>query len=395
MADEVAGRTIPRLYGVARREPLHTMLTEAIGAAGGRVLVATPATTVPFYFGVAGPADDRFGLVVYPFTANQKVTANRPVDEHRFQIRYGAEETWREDHRLHHDVAQVDTTLVLGVHVARRVFVGVDPLLYDPLPMGISFEFKEADVAEAARTGWHVYERVTRAGQVRAARVLESDETVVIFKPDRLLDYVRLQREAVELGYDSPLRFVAAAHLPSRRAAPTPIVLHQLEQTLHLTSQEILNIIAERHRRGVALKGGAAEYKLEQSLRADPRWSEVVVLDKDAQPDFSVVPVGGDSFTIECKNCSPKRYENGDFRVEVQKTRPSAGDPAGRYYRVDQFDVVAACLFAPTKEWRFVFKATRRLTRHPDFPDRVAPMQRVDSTWTNDLIAAVTEARGH
>jgi hypothetical protein len=331
--------------------------------------------------------------MIYAFTANQRPTVNRPPDEHRFQIRYGAEETWSEDHRLHHDKALVDTTLVLGVHVDRRVLIGVDPLLYDPLPMGISFEFKEKHVAAAEKSGWHVFERITRSGSVRKARVLESNETVVVFKPERLLDYVRLQREAVELGYDSPLRFVAASDIIGRRAALTSGGLHQLEQTLQLTSREILDVIAERNRLGVALKGGVAEYKLTLLLRADPRWANVMVLDRDGQPDFEITERDGGRFTIECKNCSPQPYENGDFKVEVQKTRASASDRASRYYRVDQFDIVAACLFAPTKRWEFVFKATRRLDRHPDFPDRIAPTQRVDASWTSDLAVALRDAR--
>jgi hypothetical protein len=136
-----------------------------------------------------------------------------------------------------------------------------------------------------------------------------------------------------------------------------------------------------------------AEYKLTLLLRADPRWANVMVLDRDGQPDFEITERDGGRFTIECKNCSPQPYENGDFKVEVQKTRASASDRASRYYRVDQFDIVAACLFAPTKRWEFVFKATRRLDRHPDFPDRIAPTQRVDASWTSDLAVALRDAR--
>lgn len=78
---------------------------------------------------------------------------------------------------------------------------------------------------------------------------------------------------------------------------------------------------------------------------------------------------------VECKNCSPRRYANGDIKVEVQKTRATQGDPAGRLYRLDQFDVVAACLFAPTGSGRH--------------PDRLAPLQRVTEDGSSTLPKAL------
>jgi hypothetical protein len=73
------------------------------------------------------------------------------------------------------------------------------------------------------------------------------------------------------------------------------------------------------------------------------------------------------------------------MKVEVQKTRASQADPASRFYRVDQFDVVAACLYSPTREWTFRFQCTDALTRHSRFPDRIAPIQRIEDTWVTSL----------
>lgn len=92
---------------------------------------------------------------------------------------------------------------------------------------------------------------------------------------------------------------------------------------------------------------------------------------------------------MECKNASPRRYKNGDMKVEVQKTRATQGDPAGRFYRHDQFDVVAACLFAPTGQWRFAYRSTSLLERDGRFPDRLAPLQRVTDDWASNLMEAV------
>jgi hypothetical protein len=75
--------------------------------------------------------------------------------------------------------------------------------------------------------------------------------------------------------------------------------------------------------------------------------------------------------------------------VEVQKTRSSKGAPESRLYSPEQFDVVAACLFPATRRWEFRFKATAALVRDPRYPDRLAPVQQVDPSWAERLVAAL------
>jgi hypothetical protein len=260
--------------------------------------------------------------------------------------------------------------------------------------MGISFEFKDQDVQQARRAGWHVYERVTRQGPRRGPRAVERIETVVMFRPERLLDYTRLEREASDLGLDPPLRFMAALATASRQPTHGGAVgsLHQLEEQFSMSSAEILNMINRRNRLAVAVRGGVAEFHLDRHLRGGTTLAQVESLDLDGPPDFQVTTTEGRVLTVECKNASPKRYENGDYRVEVQKTRASKNDPASRYYHVGQFDVVAAGLYAPTGRWDFVFRASRLLARHPDFPDRIAPLQRVDAGWHREVSDALREA---
>ncbi len=110
-------------------------------------------------------------------------------------------------------------------------------------------------------------------------------------------------------------------------------------------------------------------------------------LDIDAMHDFNVTLTDGRRFRVECKNASPKTSAAGDFRVEVQKTRASKGDPASRFYAADAFDVVAACLFSPTGRWEFRFGVTSEMTKHKDFPDRLAPIQTISGSWVSDLTA--------
>jgi hypothetical protein len=129
---------------------------------------------------------------VCPDVANE--LAGQP-DEHRLQIRYGSEDTWLDEHPIGRDVAHIDTTLVLGVHLEADLLIGLDPSLYDPLPMGISIEFKDNHVKAAqGQEGWHVVERDNLTGRRRPnPRAPQGLETLVLFRPSRLLDYVRLE----------------------------------------------------------------------------------------------------------------------------------------------------------------------------------------------------------
>lgn len=333
-------------------------------------------------------------MLAYPFTANHRVISGRPADEHRLQIRYGGEESWgQRAHDIGRDVAGIDTTLVLGVHVQHDLLIGLDPNLYDPLPMGISIEFKDHQVGATLQSpeGWQVFERDNIPGRRRrAARAREGLETVVMFQPRRLLDYVRFERTASDLRLDPALRLTTATEATRPPATPGPAVasVHELERQFEMTSAEILEMISERGRLSTAVRGGVAEFHLRKLLESDPQVAEVRDLDKDGMHDFDVTMRNGAQIRVECKNASPKRYADGDIKVEVQKTRASQGDPAGRLYRINQFDVIAACLRGPTGQWAFRYRRTDQLTPHDGFPDRIAPLQRVTVDWADALADA-------
>lgn len=394
----IAGRDYARVYEVGRRQDLHAFLRTAVEASGGRVLYASDPRRAPVYLGVQGASDERLGLLVYPFRMSRIQTRNRPTDESKGQIRYGSEPSWQDgQHWVGRDVAGVDTTLVVGVHLTQGLLIGLDPALYDPLPMGISFYAKDADLAAAAGGGWHVWERLNRPGSVREApRAQGGLETLVAFTPDRLLDYARFERQAADLGLDQPLRFTAAQTAGQRLAPELRGVqpaavggLHLLEEEFALSSLEVMEIIASRNRLAVAVRGGVAEHHLERVLRADPLVDRLVRLDKDAQPDFDVTLADGRRVLVECKNASPKPYADGALKVEVQKTRASKGDPASRLYRTDQFDVLAACVYPPTRVWTFRYRLTAALTPHVEHPGRVAALQRIDASWPSVLAEAL------
>lgn len=399
MSEEyIAGRAYAPVYRVAKeRASLHSRLLAALDQAGGQVLYVSRPDRAPVFLGVEAPSGERLGLLVYPFTANQVSTRNRPADEHRLQIRYGGEKSWDERaHPVGRDLAGVDTTLVLGVHVDVDLFIGLAPALYDPFPMGISVEFKQAQVETvlSSEHGWHVFERDNIGGTRRSApRARDGLETIVLFRPERFLDYVRLERTASDLELDPSLRFAAAvdATLPALPGAKAMPSLHDLEQQFDMSSTEILEVINQRTRLAVAVRGGVAEHHLAKRLDSQAGVAEVASLDEDGRHDFDVTLADGRTVRVECKNCSPQRYANGDIKVEVQKTRATQNDPAGRLYRPDQFDVVAACVYGPTGVWSFRYRRTDLLDRHPKHPDRLAPLHHVTDAWANTLEEAMAQ----
>lgn len=382
----LADRAFGEVYKVQGRTDLHTFLCEAIQASGGRVLYASDPHRAPVYFGVQLDSDERIGMLIYPFRVTRNTIRNRPTNEVRGQIRYGSESSWKRDHPVGRDIAGVDVTMIVGVDLADGVLLGLDANLWDPLPMGISFYAKDTEIEQAKKSGWHVWEKVNRPGTKRSEpRSPTSFETVVAFAPDRLIDYARLERRATSLRLDQPLRYSAAVALADRTASSQLPRRHVLEEQFALTSEQILDIIGGRNRLAVAVRGGVAEHHLENLLRHAPGITSVERLDVDAMHDFNVVLTDGRHLRVECKNASPKTSASGAFKVEVQKTRASKGDPASRFYPVGGFDVVAACLFSPTGRWEFRYELTSRMKTHKDFPDRLAPIQTITSAWTSDL----------
>ena len=387
----VAGRSYARVYRVQDRQDIHEFLVRAVERAGGQVLFASPANRAPLYLGVETAAGDRLGLLIYHFRMKDKLIFNRPADEVRGQMRYGGDASWHEEeHFVGQDVAGVDITLMLGVHVEGDVLLGLQPSIYNPMPLGISFYAKAEKLDLARAQSWAVWEHETKPGKRRTEARSAGLETMIAFTPERLLDYALLERRATDLKLDQPLRFSMAQDVTDQRLANEGAAsgLHELEQEFSLSSREIIDIIAGRGRLKVAVRGGVAEHHLERTLRADPAVNTVERLDQDALHDFDVTMRDGRLLRVECKNASPERYASGDFKVETQKTRASKNDPASRFYRVDQFDVIAACLYSPTREWAFRYQLTDRLARHATFADRLAAMQPVTGTWSPTLAAA-------
>ncbi|WP_322411716.1 hypothetical protein [Microbacterium invictum] len=384
--EPIAGRSVGEVYRVQGRADLHAFLLDAVEESGGRILYASDASRAPIFIGAQLDTDERIGMLIYPFRVTRNAIKNRPVDEVRGQLRYGSEDSWEREHPVGRDVAGLDVTMILGIDIADDVVIGLDANLWDPLPMGISFYAKDSELDQAMRNGWHVWEKINRGGSRRSEpRSPTNLETVVAFVPRRLFDYVRLERRASALRLDPALRYSAALAIGDNANRDTTPIRHVLEEQFALTSEQILDIIGGRNRLAVAVRGGVAEHHLEDQLRRSPDVKQIERLDVDAMHDFNVTLVDGRKLRVECKNASPRTTAGGDFKVEVQKTRASKADPASRFYPVDGFDVVAACLFSPTGKWEFRFGATDAMPRHGSFPDRLAPVQTVTADWRSNL----------
>ncbi|MEW1642174.1 hypothetical protein [Streptomyces sp. NPDC091219] len=397
-----AGRTYFATYRTVGRADVRQAILDALASvkeAGVRVLFVTPDGTTPIYVGLELFDTYRIGLLLYPFRSNRRTTTNRPGDEHRMQIRYGSEKSWHIlDHSLAKDMAGIETTLVMGVDPDLGHFVGLDHTLYDPLPMGISFEYKQEYVEKALESGWYVYERENVPGIRRGIpRSRTGLETVVVFRPDKILHFIHLERRAQRLQLDSPLRYKLAESLAKVDVADLSEVggsggivgRHDLEEAFAMSSNHILDLLSSANRLKVAVRGRVAEWHLEQQLRSTKGLASIEPLDLDGQPDFEVLTTSGVKLRIECKNCSPKLTANGNYRVEVQKTRVSKSDPTSRYYDVSHFQVVAACLFPVTGKWEFRFKRSESLRRHASHDHKIAAMQVVDDSWSPDLLSVL------
>jgi restriction-modification system family protein len=366
-------------YRVIRkdREPLVELILEALRGQGCQILYSSPPTEAPFRITFETPEGERLGIVAYAFLANFKETKNRPLDEHRFQLKYGSKDGLL--HELWQDPFGLYTTLLLGINTEHGFFVGYDPVLHNPTRFFISLEFKQHHVDQILKKGWHVWERERKW---RGAG--EPVEVVVGGKPESFLSFVRFERDAV--GEDQGHRQLLAERALARR--PT---VHMLSREFELTEREVLDLIESAHRLKVAVRGSVAEEHLFRQLSVLPEIRSCSRLPGDG-PDLSVRLHGGKELTIECKNVLRKTDRDGLARLDFQRTRAAKSDPCSRYYSPKDFDVVAACLHAVTERWEFQFALPARLHPHAKCPGKLSSNVHIDDRWSKDPLRVLRTA---
>jgi len=379
---ELAGRSyVPKTYRISTsRAPVIDLLAGAVEASGGRVVSCSfPREAVaPIFMGAEDGEGHRYGLLLYPFTTTRRAIRNRPHAEHRFQIRFGDPTRVRQEaNPLGHDPSGVDVTLVLAVDAERDLIVGLDPLVYAELPMGVSGYYRDAQADAVAATGWSAWAKEKAKPRTDLGPTWDGLESMVGFAPDRFLDYARFEALATGLGLDTGLRIALA-----ERFATGHVARHDLEHLFGVDAATILDIIEANFRLGVAVRGSVAEHHLGVVLDREPAVASHEPIDEDGKPDFRVRLVDGREITIECKNALRDTYRDGDAKVEAQKTRDSG---AGRKYPFHAFDVLAACMFSVTGRWTFRFRWSRDLTPWAKDPHRIGAIQRIDGTWSESL----------
>ncbi len=361
-------------------------IVDSLGRSGCQVIQTTPAREAPFRITFETPLGERLGIIVYAFFANDKLTKNRPNDEHRFQVKYGSKKAG-ELHSLWQDPFGLYTTLFVGINPEQGFFVAADPVLHNPTKHFISIEFKQEHVDEILATGWHAWERVKRMGG-------EPIEVLVGGRPEHFLRYVRLEREA--LGEDPGHRQLLAERLDHKidptqppalvwaQGRPTDSQLHVLAEEFQLTEHEVLDLISGARRLKMAVRGWVAEEHLHRSLTQVEGVERCERLDGEGGPDLRLWYQGRGPIHVECKNVLRNKTREGLARLDFQRTRASKADPCSRYYSSSDFDVVAACLHSVTERWEFCYAATQRFDAHARCHGKLSHIVRIDERWTPD-----------
>ena len=368
------------------KEPLLSFFVEGLKASGCTILATSEPTHAPFLITYETQLGERQGILAYAFFAYSKLTVNRPEDEHRFQIKYGSDETAVLP--VERDPAQLLTTIFVGIDAERGVMIGADPILHDGTKMFISLEFKRAEVERVQRDGWHAWERES------AKRVGEPVEVLVGVKQERILDFVRFERLA--LGLDAGHRQLLAEQLLGnpilRTAVATP---HTLATELRLSGEAVLDLIQGARRLKMAVRGWVAEHHLERLLQGVPGVEDCRRVDEEGRPDIELRFRGSPRVLVECKNVLRTTAADGRPRVDFQRTRASKTDPCSRYYRPGDFSVLAACLHAVTEEWEYRFILTRVLPEHLACVGRIQSNLRVGADWYDNPVDAFVAATSH
>lgn len=377
-----------RRYSVRRssKAALLDFIARGLEQGGCRVLKTSDPSEAPFRITFEDSHGLRHGVIVYAFFANSKDTKNRPSDEHRFQIKYGKKDGL--EHEIWQDPYQIYTTLLVGIDLEREIFVGIDPVLHQFTKFFISIEFKRAEVEAVQESGWHCWERTRRSGDDSPVEVMVGG------KIDRFFDYVQFEQSAN--GIDQGHRFLLAENLDhyliragaedanGKGAVDLPSeVIHHFENEFEMPIEELLGIIQSTPRLLMPVRGWVAERHLKNLLEETPGVDSCIQIETDGKPDFEVVFQGGNPFFVECKNVLRRTLVDGTIRVDFQKTRASKSDPCSRFYRPDDFEVLAACLHPCTERWEFRFRLTSEMAlRQKNCLEHLENNVRISEHWS-------------
>ncbi|MFH0900965.1 MAG: hypothetical protein V2A73_10080, partial [Pseudomonadota bacterium] len=345
------------------RGPLMDFVLDSLETAGCTIIRHTPASEAPFRIALETPMGERMGIIAYAFYANARLTKNRPEDEWRFQVKYGSKDG--RPHEIWQDPFGLYTTLFFGINPDTGIFVGADPEIHNPTKFFVSIELKQAQVDAILRQGWHTWERDRRQGDLDPVEVLVGGTRA------SLLQYLRFER--VAHGLDQGHRQLLAEKMPEAprqsgpelpMVAPPHATMHALAREFEMTETAVLDLIASARRLKMAVRGWVAEEHLVRVLGGVNGVTDCRRSDEEGGPDVTLRYLSSRTLAVQCKNVLRNRAADGSPRLDFQRTRASKGDPCSRFYRVDEYDLVAACLHAVTERWEFRYALPVDLDPH-------------------------------
>jgi hypothetical protein len=161
-----------------------------------------------------------------------------------------------------------------------------------------------------------------------------------------------------------------------------------------MPERAVLDLIASARRLKMAVRGWVAEEHLVKRLAEVRGVSECVRLDIEGGADVSLRFEGSRPLRVQCKNVLRTKLADGTPRMDFQKTRASQGDPCSRYYKPEEYDLIAACLHAVTERWEYKYVIPGVLDRHRRCPQRVGNNVRIDERWSADARSVLASIAG-
>lgn len=370
-------------------------MVHGLQSAGCRIIRFPDPNHAPFKLVFRTADDETVGVILYLFTITSVLTKNRPEDECRFQIKYGSKDG--KLHEIWQDSRGLYTTIFAGIDPETGCWVAADPTLHNPTLFFISLEFKKASFEAAKGNGWHAWERES------SINLNQPVEVLVGGMPNRFLDLVRFERAAkglpqgerhllaqkvkyIDAMRDEPF-IVPATKIPGKAE------LHELAQEFEMSSEDILSLIGTAPRLKMAVRGWVAQDHLQRQLSNLMGVTGCERLEGEGQPDIRL-NYKGRPVLIECKNVLRNTTKDGFARLDFQRTRASKSNPCSRYYKPEEFDVVAACLHAVTEQWEFRFRQTSQMQPHKECVGRLSQQVKIDDQWDVQAVATLSRAAG-
>ncbi|WP_417375906.1 hypothetical protein [Gimesia maris] len=90
-----------------------------------------------------------------------------------------------------------------------------------------------------------------------------------------------------------------------------------------------------------------------------------------------------------------EQFDSDKITIDFQRTRNSTDEDGdnrrNRFYKKNEIDIVAACLFSRTLKWEFLFARAENFILHEDFPDRYSnKLKLTTGIWISNLCSLLS-----